>query len=679
MSDFDGVRFNGDERALHGDIRLDGTDIDLVVGGALVGFDEEHDVGGSPIMRLTLLDPDCTIERSGLLDLDADDDDKLGREVELIVDGVAYWLRQVQRAVGDDTVMLVFEDRTVCLLRDRDGVMKVSARTLDVRGFMRRLCAAVGAPELIVNDPGGREEAARDDADLGTVLRQNAAQADRDRKRKPGIATEAPITVKGGPASPEQRRNINIALTEALRHGPSALALITMVAAITQESNWMNRQGDGADSISWGLVQNIPGRSAGVNGTFTREQALDIPYTIRSVLLPPGPTSAGGLIKVANARPNLDAGTLADICINGVGVGDPGYVGKVNGYVAEAKRIIAAFTGGDIALSSGASFSVVTRTESALTVERGESYWDAGRRTAEAYNARFFVVANQPYFLFDEALMKSRPLLTLANPMHPDADPRRAQGVEGIGWEWAPRKQLRTTDVRLNVTVRHAPVGSVVLLDETCGPAGSTREHPNRGRWLIGRYQRSRFDATADVMLIKGRKPKVPVTVDTQTVTVGGAGRDGAVRVGKGGTTSPFGGQRRYPITGPYGTQRPGHVHSGLDVGVPCGTPCIAPFDGEITYVSTSGFGTAGGMVHLRASAAVPGTSIRAGDKIGWGHVRSAAVKVGQKVAAGTPVATSGGSPCHVHFVLIRSGGGGNGIDGNADPTADLRALGGLS
>ncbi len=39
-------------------------------------------------------------------------------------------------------------------------------------------------------------------------------------------------------------------------------------------------------------------------------------------------------------------------------------------------------------------------------------------------------------------------------------------------------------------------------------------------------------------------------------------------------------------------------------------------------------------MIHLQALAAVPGTSIKSGDKIGWGHASAASVKVGQKVAA---------------------------------------------
>jgi murein DD-endopeptidase MepM/ murein hydrolase activator NlpD len=81
-------------------------------------------------------------------------------------------------------------------------------------------------------------------------------------------------------------------------------------------------------------------------------------------------------------------------------------------------------------------------------------------------------------------------------------------------------------------------------------------------------------------------------------------------------------------------------------------------------------------MVHLRADAAVAG--LERGDKIGWGHCTSPRVSVGDKVSAGKVVAKSNGSPAHVHFALLKRGGGGNGVDGNADPSAFLRRIGSI-
>lgn len=648
------VEFDGQERALDGDIRLDGREIDVVVGDGLEAFDEELTVDGSPLMRLSVLDPDRTLTRSGLLD--SDEDGRLEREVELVVDEVAYWLSGVRKAA--DTFELTFEDRTVARLRMRHGRLKVSAKTLDHVAFARRLCDEIGV-ELVTGEAGPIEQ----EAQRKTALRIRHAREEADRRRRPGMPDKAPrgLTIKGARLDAEQIRCIDVAGSEALRHDPSPLALETLFAAGIVESEWRNVQGEGADAISFGVLQNIPGTSAGVKGTFTREQALDVAYTVRSALLPPGPTSAGGLIKVAKEQPGVSHGTLADICINGVGVGDPGYVDKVDAAVPEARAIIRAFRGGDV-VSSSAGSSVNGYRIPALT--RGttdrpdESSWDALRRQAGDYGYRFFVVANVPYYISDEALMRSRGRATLSERDDGEGGTTLA---ESIDWEWMPRRRVNRTPIDVFARDWQLPTGCVVLLDEDSGPA--------QGRWLIETYRRDRFSPLATIEVIRGSellRPKIPLA-------------DFSVDVARGGTTSPFGGAGRFPISGAYGTDRGDHVHSGLDVGVPCGTPCIAPFDGEITYATTSGFGVAGGMVHLRASTDVAGTSIRKGDQIGWGHVSAVQAKVGQKVSAGTRIATSGGDPCHVHFVLLRQGGGGNGVDGNADPTADLRALGGLA
>ncbi len=92
------------------------------------------------------------------------------------------------------------------------------------------------------------------------------------------------------------------------------------------------------------------------------------------------------------------------------------------------------------ASSSGLSGTATTTREAALVVERGESYWDAARRTAEAYGARFFVVANTVYYFRDENLMAAQPTLTLARPATPESRPvpraRRERHRLGVG---APR------------------------------------------------------------------------------------------------------------------------------------------------------------------------------------------------------------------------------------------------
>lgn len=504
---FTQVEYDGQEKALRGDIVLDGTDIDVAVGGGLQSFDEELSIDGSPIVRLGLVDPQRELVRSGLIDLQRDDDDKLGREVELIVDGIAYWLRQANPT--GDTIELTFEDREVCRMRDSDGATKVTPGSVDVRGFLARLCADAGTPELITNDPLAREQSARAAARLGTRFRRDAQQQERDRRLEPGLAEDAGLTVKGAAMTAHQRDEATTLLNEGTRLNAPDLALVSMIFAAIGESAIGGEPGAyGANSSGYGGVMGASAASWDLNDTQGMARAFMLS----------GRGFHDGAIALAKRYSNPEE---IAVRVERPSIWpDNAYADQVGyeRFLPEAKAIVAAYTGGALSLSSGAGGTLVQTSESALTVEPGETYWDAARRTADAYNARFFVVANQPYFLFDEALMRSRPRMTLADPRHPAADPRRIVGVDDVNWEWAPRRPLRKSTLIANASLWQAPPGSVVLLDETCGPAGSDADNPNRGRWLVGGYSRSRFSDSATVTLIKGRKPRIPTTTETQTV-----------------------------------------------------------------------------------------------------------------------------------------------------------------
>lgn len=119
---------------------------------------------------------------------------------------------------------------------------------------------------------------------------------------------------------------------------------------------------------------------------------------------------------------------------------------------------------------------------------------------------------------------------------------------------------------------------------------------------------------------------------------------------------------------GPRNVTGGSSYHMGVDIPVSAGTPCIAPFDGEITQAYTSGFGDVGGMIHLRATRDVAG--LKKDQVIGWGHVQTVHVKSGQ-VKAGTHIADSGWH--HVHFIYRPDGEGG--ADGTADPGPIYKAL----
>lgn len=512
---------------LDGDIRLNGAEIGMIVGDALVSFDEELAFDRSPIIRIGLIDPDRTLISSGLLDLRRDDADRLDREVELVVDRVAYWLRHV--AKQGDQFMLTFEDRTAARLRDRHGAMKT--RGLDDRAFIARLCTLAGVPEPITAPTGPRESRARRDARLGTEIRVRRDRDERDRRRAPGLPDTPNLTVKGTRMTRAQAQIAGRLLTVALEMGAGPRATLALILAAIVESVLGNPASPSADGYgSYGVLQARVGVSRGARGTVnTIDEARDVEYMAESFLIDKaghGFTSRGGAMYLERTRPSMTPGEIAQA------VEGSAYPDRYAMYEAEGRAIVEKFTGG-VLPAAGRIVEITRTTESPLMVERGETYWDAAVRTAEQRNARWFVVHGQPYYLYDEALMAARPIATLG-----EATP----GVEWIDWEWAPHKQLRRTDVSMHVAAPRCLPGSVALLDETCGPG--------EGRWLVGEYERSRLDSYARVTLQKGRRPRLPTEVDRDTVKVGGGAQIVPGVSGTGGNLTGI------QLDGPYaGTQ----------------------------------------------------------------------------------------------------------------------------
>lgn len=110
-----------------------------------------------------------------------------------------------------------------------------------------------------------------------------------------------------------------------------------------------------------------------------------------------------------------------------------------------------------------------------------------------------------------------------------------------------------------------------------------------------------------------------------------------------GPVTSPFG-NRVHPITGVR------KLHTGTDLGVPCGTPVKAARDGTVVaagYDSAYGYRTV--VAHGVVGRALLTTTYNHQSRIG--------VSVGQQVTVGDVIGTSGttgySTGCHLHFELL--------------------------
>lgn len=634
------VAWERSARALEGDIRLDGDGVDLVVGDGLVVFEEELSITGSPIVRVGVVDPDRALIASGLLDLRRDDAETLGREVELVVDGVVYWLRSVTKR--GEQFELTFEDRTVCRLRDGGQPLKATAGAADHRAFVTRLCVLAGAEEPVTSVPGPDERKARSEAGVGTSrVRRTRQRRAADARRDPGISRAARLRVKTAWASPAQLDIASQLLEKASELGASDKLKVALIAVAIQESFLTNLRSPSADGYgSYGVLQPRVNYSNSHKGTVTMAQALDVSFNAEAFLREPGWASKGGAMRWERLRPDWTIGDIGEM----VEQGPP--PSAYNQWEGQARAIVEAFKGGK--LDDGSSGTRSRLEEAPLAVERDETYWDAAVRIADAYGFRFFVVANIPYYLADEALLASRPLMTIGE---------ETPGVHELDWEWAPRKELRQTDVTCNVRAWQAPPGTVVELDEDCGPAA--------GRWLVGEYARSRFETTAEVTLVKSRKPLVPTVEVTEELVgaSGGASRD-ARSVGDGyfyplARTGSLIGR---PGEGTHSwTSAPNNWQSdnAVDIGTPNGTGVLAVRGGRITRV---GGGYGGGADRFDGFRIY----LAADDGTQWWytHLSQLLVRAGQRVRGGQVIGKSGsanGVP-HLHLAIEKG-----------DPMARLR------
>jgi murein DD-endopeptidase MepM/ murein hydrolase activator NlpD len=101
---------------------------------------------------------------------------------------------------------------------------------------------------------------------------------------------------------------------------------------------------------------------------------------------------------------------------------------------------------------------------------------------------------------------------------------------------------------------------------------------------------------------------------------------------------------RVHPITGVR------KLHTGTDLGIPCGTPVHAAREGTVI---AAGFNIAYGNRTVISHGVVDGALLTTT----YNHQSQIDVSVGQQVAAGQPIGLSGttgySTGCHLHFELL--------------------------
>lgn len=606
------------------DLILDGAKVDTPLAAAIVDAGLTRTMEGASTLDVQVHDQFMDLSRT-LFRHDA--------RVEL--DGLEFRLASPDWQGG--ILDLQFEDEQVAKLREHDSPKSARRDHVTRARFIKSLFDEAGVPFFcpLLDVPQPVEKAS-----------QRPSQAAKDTRREPGFSDHAKITVKGHEASASQKRIAERVLDTARRENAGPRATLALLAAVTVECEMKNVQGSGADAVSFGVIQAIPGTSGRLGGgSFTKAQALDVEFSVRSALhysctgFENTLQGGGGLIGVARRHPDWSIGRIAAVVINGAvnsGQGAPAYVAAVNSWHDEAARTIDAYGGGRVPSTGSTSDAA----DKAYVYRRGqdgkrEDSWTCARRLADEVNWRLFMIAGRGVYMPDDELLRSRPRM-LVTP--------RTTGIEIQDVRVDSGRRAQELQLTCRAELWAAPPGTVVDVDET-GPAD--------GRWLVREIRRASLASPQTEISLSRRQAWKPEP-RSESTTTRRAGGETATTGGALANTylgSPVPGQRAHAAT---------HQTSGLpgypayDYMAPAGSPCVAPVTGQVTKLS--GHDPAAGPPNGPHGPFGWSVYIDGGGKSYFlTHMGTRTVKVGDRVQQGEKIGTVGdyakwGGANHIHM-----------------------------
>src|SRR4051794_26137444 len=212
-------------------------------------------------------------------------------------------------------------------------------------------------------------------------------------------------------------------------------------------------------------------------------------------------------------------------------------------------------------------------------------------------------------------------------------------GPHGVSYDPAtPQFQFkiqrasRTEEARIRPALAgHGPVAKIVLHTTPQSGGDSSGSGGGGGNLGGGHQQASTTPAVDTTGPAPGQGSTAPVSAPSTPVSTS---------CGSSRLVAPV---KNYVVTGRFGESRPGHLHAGIDLAVPYGTPIVAAACGVVTAASAqSGYGN---MVCVKHSSSLTTC---------YAHMSRFATRVGQHVHQGQVigyVGTTGNSTGpHVHF-----------------------------
>ncbi len=177
--------------------------------------------------------------------------------------------------------------------------------------------------------------------------------------------------------------------------------------------------------------------------------------------------------------------------------------------------------------------------------------------------------------------------------------------------------------------------------DRLTSAQGDLRSARGGRRAVLARVRQTRHADQEDLAGMEREQEKIRSRLASAGSQVGA----GPIRRGSGRLIWPVNG----PITGSFGEQRPGHIHAGIDVAAPNGTPIRAADSGKVVLMApTGGYGNYTCVQHTASLSTCYAHQSRFGTSAG------ASVRQGQVIGFVGNTGHSFGN--HLHFEVRQNG-----------------------
>lgn len=434
-------------------LTLKGEKVSVLLGPRLLTATITASLDEPAVLKIGVWDKQRKLLTSGLLD----------QKLKFGVGSSAFVLTRSTKQ--GDLIELELEDARVNALRDFTTKLKAERGTTTRVGFVKQLMQEKGAPDLALYIDTGKQgqiTIEKNPLSISTEFRTAA--------KPPKPSAFAKTKVKGQQADAEQLDNIKTVLGHLYDLGATKDELIMVSMCCTQESSWHNLAGGDRDSV--GLFQQRA--SQGWKGLRNRKAAALEFWT---------------KLKAAEARaPGLEK----TLYVAAVQRPDARYNRAYARWQEESTATVSAWN-----RAYGSTQSVATTKY--YEFRRGgldgtiEDTWQCTGRLADEVQYRRFIVDDVFYFLPDELLIGTGPVLALTE---------KTEGVRSaIDFDMDTLYEPNTCTFDMHGNKWVAPVGTCIELDDV-GPAN--------GVWLVNKITGNLF--TPDLVSVECVRPRAVLT-----------------------------------------------------------------------------------------------------------------------------------------------------------------------